>query len=349
MAKTKRSPEQLKIEEFAKRRAGATYIDASIAAKQRLLKLREEYGNVPPSYRGYLAVGICSCLESHIKYSYASAAERFVEHPDLLKLLYKDISVDIGTLISTASRTFHLADVIAANIKISSLDAYRNRASYFFTVFTGKHHDFPWDFARLITDGDPEMDKIIALQLDRLDRVFVARHNFVHETDILAESSQTKEIDDPIECLDDALWLISQFHKQFEHLEMSPKYSTVKDDEGLADAVARNLAEIDEHFERIKIGCEARQYEKLDKFKNAFVESLWARCDFQASVFIAQQSEASMSFFLDLAPEYRETLKELGPRQKYMLSQYPLSRQYADMGLEPDGTLTREFNYPDKC
>ena len=101
MAKAKRTPEQLKIQEFAKRRAGATYIDASIAAKERLLRLKDEYKDTPPSYRGYLAVGICSCLESHIKYGYAYAAERFFEHPDLLRELYKDISVDTGAIRRT--------------------------------------------------------------------------------------------------------------------------------------------------------------------------------------------------------------------------------------------------------
>jgi hypothetical protein len=141
MAKPRRAPEELKIEEFAKRRAGATYHDASFAAKLRLYKLRQEYADVPPAYQGYLAVGICSCLESHIKYFYASASERFAEHPDLLKALYKDISVDIDTLISTTSKTFHLADVIAANIKVSSLESYRNKASTLFTVFMGNPHD----------------------------------------------------------------------------------------------------------------------------------------------------------------------------------------------------------------
>ena len=83
MAKSpKRSLDQSKIEEFARRRAGARYIDGSIAAQDRLHRLREEYEKAPPSYRGYLAVGICSCLESHIKYCYAAAAEMFFRHPD---------------------------------------------------------------------------------------------------------------------------------------------------------------------------------------------------------------------------------------------------------------------------
>src|SRR6266851_4399724 len=82
MAKpTKRSPRELQIEAFAKRRAGGTYIAAAIAVKDRLLNLRSEYLDVPNSYRGYLMVGICTCLESHLKYCYAYAAERFADHP----------------------------------------------------------------------------------------------------------------------------------------------------------------------------------------------------------------------------------------------------------------------------
>jgi hypothetical protein len=104
MAK-KPTPEQLKIESFAKRRAGATYIDASIAAKERLIKLRDHYPEAPSAYQGYLAVGICSSLESHIKYCYAHAAERLSGHPEILKQLYKGISVDIDALISTSSKT----------------------------------------------------------------------------------------------------------------------------------------------------------------------------------------------------------------------------------------------------
>ncbi|SRR6266851_1132498 len=141
-----------KIAELANRRAGASYIDASTAARDRLLQLKEEYHETPPSYRGYLAVGICSCLESHIKYYYAAAAEGFDDHPDLLKSLFKDIHVDIDTLISATSRTFGLADVVAANITVSSLAAYRERASHFFAVFLDAPHDFPWDFVRSWSD-----------------------------------------------------------------------------------------------------------------------------------------------------------------------------------------------------
>jgi hypothetical protein len=87
MAKAKRTPGQLRIQEFAKRRAGATYIDASIAAKERLLRLKDEYKDTPPSYRGYLAVGICSCLESHIKYCYAYFLDLAPQYRQTLKEL----------------------------------------------------------------------------------------------------------------------------------------------------------------------------------------------------------------------------------------------------------------------
>jgi len=50
-------------------------------------------------------------------------------------------------------------------------------------------------------------------------------------------------------------------------------------------AVGRNLREIDEAFERIKSECDTRQHESLEKFKKAFVDYLWARCEFQTSVF----------------------------------------------------------------
>jgi GR25 family glycosyltransferase involved in LPS biosynthesis len=77
MAKSpKRSIAQSKILELANRRGGANYSDAAMAAQDRLRKLREDYERTPASYRGYLAVGICSCLESHIKYYYAAAAGR---------------------------------------------------------------------------------------------------------------------------------------------------------------------------------------------------------------------------------------------------------------------------------
>ena len=219
MAKpTKRSPRELQIEAFAKRRAGGTYIAAAIAVKDRLLNLRSEYLDAPNSYRGYLVVGICTCLESHLKYCYAYAAERFADHPDLLKELYKDISVDIDTLISTSARSFHLSDVVAANIKVSSLDTYVQLASAFFTAIQGERHRFPWDLSKVFGFGDDEEGKRLqAKQLDRLRQVFAARHDFVHETTL---TEPLPNLIDPREYIDDAIHLINLFDKHLENIEM---------------------------------------------------------------------------------------------------------------------------------
>jgi hypothetical protein len=334
MAKpTKRSPRELQIEAFAKRRAGGTYVAAAVAAKDRLINLRREYLDVPTSYRGYLTVGICTCLEIHLKYCYAYAAERFVDHPDLLKELYKDISVDIDTLISTSARSFHLSDVVAANIKVSSLDTYTRLASAFFTAIEGKRHSFPWDLSKVFGFGDDEEGKKLqAEQLNRLRQVFVARHDFVHET----PTEPVLSLADPREYIDDAIHLINLFDKNLENIEMSPKFAAINHDEGLNDAVDRHMASIEDGFEKIKSFCERHQHEKLKSFKEAFVAYLWARCEFQASVFIAQRSESAMSDFLDLAPQYRKTLDEIALRQKRLLAEYPLARQYTEMGIELD-------------
>jgi hypothetical protein len=242
----------------------------------------EEYDEAPASYRGYISVGICTCLESHIKYFYAAAAEGFDDHPEILKALFNDIRVDIDTLISTTSKTFDLAGVIAANITVSSLAAYRQRAGHFISVFNGAPHDFPWDFLRVFdTNGIPELDKGYALKLKRLERVFEARHKFVHETSVFGWPEPTEMLDDPLECVKDALWLTSQFDKQYEHILMNPKYAAIKENEGMDEAVSRNLMEIDEAFERIKSECGERQYETLEKFKKAFLGYLFARVNFK--------------------------------------------------------------------
>jgi hypothetical protein len=337
MAKSpsKRLTPQNKIVEIAKRRAGASYIDAASAAQDRLLDLREEYESTPPSYRGYLAVGICSCLESHIKYYYAAAAEGFDDHPDVLKLLFKDIQVDIETLISTASRSFGLADVVAASITVSSLKTYRDRASHFFTVFTGKKHDFPWDMVGMLdTKGAREMDQQYAMKLGRLERIFEARHKFIHETNVFAHSETELLHQDVLESVDDALALMEQFERQYEHILQSPKYAAIKDNEGLDDAIARNLSEIDEAFAFIKSNCAERQHERLDKFKKAFIDYLWSRCDFETSAFVLERSEWSMTQFLDLAPEYKATLNEIALQQKFMVASYPVAEQLLNAGIE---------------
>ena len=328
----RRQLDQAKIAEFAKRRTGATYLDASIAAQSRLAKLRDEYEQVPPSYRGYLAVGICSCLESHIKYSYGAAAERFFEHPELLRKLFNDVSVDIDTLIATTSKTFHLSDVVAASISVSTLTAYLERASHFFSVLMEKPHNFPWDYVKAMS-GDPDGDgKYYAPKLERLGRVFGARHKFVHETNIMEESAQPDApIDDPIDCVEDAMWLISQFQRQFEHVELSSKYVAIKYDEGLHDAVNRTEKEIEDAFAKVRELCDPAQYSALEQFQAAFIAYLWARCEFQASIFLLHRSEAAMSYFLEVAPEYRSFLAELGPKQRYALSLYPISAQRAEI------------------
>jgi hypothetical protein len=336
MARGPRRPlDQSKIEELARRRAGANYNDASFAVWDRLEKLKADYNQAPPSYQGYLAVGICSCLESHIKYCYAHAAERFSEHTDLLRKLFKDITVDIDTLISTTSRTFGLADVVAASISVSSLDAFLERSNHFLSVLAGRSEDFPWSYLNFVTGGDPSLKKETAERLDRLRLVFDARHKFVHETSVLDEEMLGPN---PIDYVDDAMVLLSQFQKQLGDIEMSDKYAVIRYDEGLPDAVDRRVAEIDVAFDNIKASSDARQHMRLEEFRKAFKDYLWARCSFQASVFVAQQSESAMSFFLNTAPEYREMLKDIGQKNKFMAAQYPLSVQYVEMGLNPDGT-----------
>ena len=125
--------------------------------------------------------------------------------------------------------------------------------------------------------------------------------------------------------------------KHLEHIEMSPGFSAINPDEGLSDTVDRHTKDVEAAFDHIKGFCSPKQYEKLEEFKSAFLAYLWARCEFQASVFIAQRSESAMSNFLDLAPQYRVTLKEIALKQRHLLAEYPLAKQYADMGIEFDG------------
>ncbi|WP_440637272.1 hypothetical protein ACSHT2_25555 [Bradyrhizobium sp. PUT101] len=330
----KRLASQQRIAEFAKRRGGASYHDAAGVAEERLWRLKEDYANAPASYRKYLLVGICTCLESHIKYFYAAAAEAFDDFPDMLRALYKDIQVDTDTLVSATSKTFGLADIVAANISVSTLAAYRERASHFFSVLLGKPHDFPWDFVNIGTNGDTVLNKEYAAKLDRLERVFDARHKFIHETDVLGLPDENE--DDPLECVEDALWLTSQFEKQYGDVLLSPKYASVKDDEGMEEAVQRVSGDIENAFDHIKAQCDDRQHESLDKLKAAFFEYLWARCDFVASVFIVQRSEWAKAQFLDLAPEYKTMLADLALKQRYALSKYPIDEQEADL-LEAKG------------
>ncbi len=142
--------------------------------------------------------------------------------------------------------------------------------------------------------------------------------------------------DDLLGAMQDALFLISQFQRQFEHLVIGPKFSIIKETESLDAAVTRNLAEIDAAFEAIKSECEDRQFESLEKFKDAFVSYLWARSDLHASVFLPQLNyETAVSEFLDLAPEHHQTLIGIAQKQKYVLSQWPLAKQHKEFGIEP--------------
>jgi len=332
MAKpNKSSTKELQIESFAKRRAGRTYIAAASAARERLLNLRSEYLAVPNAYRGYIMVGICTCLESHLKYCYAYAAERFADYPEVLKQLYKDISVDIETLISTSARSFHLSDVIAANIKVSSVDTYLRLASAFFTAIEGRQHDFPWDLSRVFGFGDDENGKKLqAEQVDRLRNVFAARHEFVHE----ALTEPVLGLVDPREYIDDALQLINLFDKNLEYIEMGPRFSAINNDEGLPGAVDRNVEKVDAAFEHLKSFCEPRQHERLETFRKAFLAYLWARSEFQASVFLSFSSESAASEFIDLVPKYGATLNEIALKQKYLIAEFPLAKQYEEMGID---------------
>ncbi|MGJ4994688.1 hypothetical protein ACQR0Z_09765 [Bradyrhizobium sp. HKCCYLS3077] len=326
---SRRLASQLKIAEFSKRRGGASYLDAAGVAEERLWQLKVDYANAPASYQKYLRVGICTCLESHIKYLYAAAAEAFDDFPDILRELYKDIQVDTDTLISATTKTFGLADIVAASISVSSLAAYRERACHFFSVLTGKQHDFPWDFMNVRIGGDIALRKEYVCKLDRLERIFDARHRLIHENDVLDLVDGSE--DDTLQCVEDALWLTSQFEEQYLSILESPKYASLKDGEGMDDAVQRVSTEIEAAFDHIKTRCDVRQHKSLENLKRAFFEYLWARCDFVASVFVVQQSEWSRAQFLDLAPEYKTMLTDLALKQSYMLSKFPIEEQERDL------------------
>ncbi len=324
-------------EAFARRRAGGSYIGVAAAALRRLYQLSEDFDNVPESYKGYLLVGVVTCLESHLKYCYAHAAERFAEHPEVLQQLYKDISVEIESLISTSTRSFHLADVIAASIKASSLFSYNKQASHFFTVLDGKPHNFPWDLAKVFhTGGDDEGAKLFAAQLERLEKAFAFRHDFVHET---VDGAFPAELRDAV---DDARVLIILFEKHLENLEMSPRYAQVLPDEDMRDATDRCSEEIKERFEKIRQATELRQHAKLDELQTAFVDYYHARAEFEASVFLVDGSTAAMSYFIDLMPEQRAAVRDIGLKVQYLLARYPASQQYQDMGFPPEGPPNAE-------
>ena len=130
-----------------------------------------------------------------------------------------------------------------------------------------------------------------------------------------------------------------QFEKQYYDLLIAPQFAAIKENETVDDAVARTVAEIDRAFVHIEAQCERRQHESLSKLKSAFLDYLWARCDFQASVFIVQKADWARALFLDLAPEYRWVLADLALKQRFMLAKYPIDEQEADL-LDPLETET---------
>jgi hypothetical protein len=194
-------------------------------------------------------------------------------------------------------------------------------------------HDFPWDFVKMVKSGDPDLAKEFPVNLDRLSRVFDARHRFIHETGLLAEGDQSDLLDDDaLGGAGDALWLVSTFQRQFEHLHLWSQYSGIREDEGLNDAVERNLKDIQAAIALVKAECDETQFESLEKFEKALDDCLWARSEFYASVFVPQlRYEAAASHFIDLAPVYRNILKGLALKQRAALLQWPIEKQYEDL------------------
>lgn len=314
--------------DIAGRRAGGSYSDAAFAVMDRLLKLMQEFSEAPPSYRGYLAVGVCSCMESHMKYRYAAAVEVYDDHPEVLRVLLNELDVDVETLVSLNSHLFSLADVVAASITVSSFAQYRQRASHFFQVFAGAPHDFPWDYARAhATGGAPDEDKKYAAKLDRLERMFEIRHRFVHETEISASPKLDIAETELLDCADDAFRLMDQFEDQFEQIGMDSRFALPKEGATIEEAVAKQTAEINEAFDAIAAACAPYQLASFEKFKKAFNEYLWTRSEFETSVFVVDKSDWMMRQFLDLGHDQLRFLREVGLRHKHMLSQHPANEQ----------------------
>jgi hypothetical protein len=95
------------------------------------------------------------------------------------------------------------------------------------------------------------------------------------------------------------------------------------------------LRDIDDTFTWISAACAEHQQARLEKFKKAFIDYLWARSEFETSVFVFDAMDWTMRQFLDLAPEHLKMLREIGSRQKYTLSQFPVAEQLA--GFSGDG------------
>ena len=210
---------------FAARRKGANYQDAYRAAALRLKSLYSEYEHAPNAYRAFILVGICTALESHLKYFYAYATERYAGKPDLLHKLLRDVSVDISAMISVSTSTFQLSDVVAASISASTLETYLEKAGVFIAVIYGENkHNFPWDHQKFRKGTDDHWKKEIGLKLERLRGVFALRHRLVHETDVLdAHLSQATHDIDAKQVTQDALWLIGEFEKRYWNSEFDEK------------------------------------------------------------------------------------------------------------------------------
>ena len=200
----------------------------------------------------------------------------------------------------------------------------------------GEDFDFPWSYETLFTESDPAWQKTIAVRLDRLQKVFDARHKFIHETSILDDGLSADLGIDLQQAVEDALWVLGEFEKIYWDLEFNPEFGIRKQDTLHPDQINEAETELDQRFERIRSVCSPRQHEKLDAFKSAFKDYLWARCAFEASVFLAQQSEETMGFFLELAPQYHQALNHLYLQQQFLSAKFPEAAQLLDLGIETE-------------
>ena len=325
-----------KVQGFAQRRGGANYQDAYRASKSRLKQLAKDFEDTPISYRGFLLVGVCTAMESHLKYFYAHATDRYASHPEVLLRLLKDVSVDVETIISISTSTFQLSDVVAATISASTLDGYLGKCSDFISVINGQEHKFPWSYQEIMTEGDPQWKKDIAEKLKRLRIVFEARHRLVHETDVLDHVGDNALAGlDGNQVIQDALWLMGEFEKIYWDSEFNPDINIKKRDAGLEETVNAAEADLDAVFARIAGDLEERQIDLGVKFQEAFRDYLWARSEFMASAFVAQRSEEAMGFFVDLVAQYLPVLNRVYLEQHFLRAKYPTARQELDL-LHPN-------------
>jgi hypothetical protein len=170
------------IENLASRRAGATYQDLYRAAKERLKEhLRNRSPADPPELSQFTVISICTCIEVHLKSFYAHAVHRFRKETDIVRDLTRSVEIDINTIVPLNGSRFEFGDVVAASIKVSSLESYLKQASHFFTSVLHERYDFPWDRERIFTECDPDYAKEMAGRIARLSQLFRLRHRIVHE------------------------------------------------------------------------------------------------------------------------------------------------------------------------